>query len=42
MTNSNNREDINSGHYSEIDTTKVLKVISAWNTDRKWQSKLKE
>lgn len=23
-------------------TTKVLKVISAWNTDRKWQDKLKE
>ena len=26
----------------EIDATKVLKVISAWNTDRKWQDKLKE
>ena len=26
----------------EIDTTKVLKVISAWNTDRKWQDKLKK
>jgi len=25
-----------------IDTTKVLKVISAWNTDRKWQDKLKQ
>ena len=25
----------------EIETTKVLKVISAWNTDRKWQDKLK-
>jgi len=24
------------------DTTKVLKVISAWNTDRKWQDKLKQ
>lgn len=26
----------------EIETTKVLKVISAWNTDRKWQDKLKQ
>ncbi len=26
----------------EIDITKVLKVISAWNTDRKWQDKLKQ
>ena len=26
----------------EIDITKVLKVISAWNTDRKWQDKLKK
>ncbi|MEK6891457.1 MAG: hypothetical protein AABX03_04960 [Nanoarchaeota archaeon] len=26
----------------EIDATNVLKVISAWNTDRRWQSKLKE
>lgn len=25
-----------------LDTTKVLKVISAWNTDRKWQNKLKQ
>lgn len=24
------------------DTTKILKVISAWNTDRKWQDKLKQ
>lgn len=36
-----------SGKYSlvsivEIDTAKVLKVISAWNTDRKWQDKLKQ
>jgi hypothetical protein len=26
----------------EIDTTKVLKVISAWNSDRKWQNQLKQ
>ena len=26
----------------EIDTTKVLKVISAWNTYTKWQNKLKQ
>lgn len=26
----------------EIDTSKGLKVISAWNTDRKWQDKLKQ
>src|SRR3989338_3232667 len=25
-----------------LDTTKVLKVVSAWNTDRKWQDKLKQ
>lgn len=25
-----------------FDTAKVLKVISAWNTDRKWQNKLKQ
>ena len=25
-----------------LDTTKVLKVISAWNTDKKWQDKLKQ
>jgi len=36
-----------SGKYSlvsivEIDSTKVLKVISAWNTNRKWQDKLKQ
>ena len=24
------------------DTTKVLKVIIAWNTDKKWQDKLKK
>ena len=24
------------------DITKVLKVISAWNTDKKWQEKLKQ
>ncbi len=26
----------------EIDVSKGLKVISAWNTDRKWQDKLKK
>ncbi len=26
----------------EITITKVLKVISVWNTDRKWQDKLKQ
>ena len=26
----------------EIDISKGLKVISAWNTDRKWQDKLKQ
>ena len=26
----------------EINTSKDLKVISAWNTDRKWQDKLKQ
>ena len=26
----------------EIDVSKGLKVISAWNTDRKWQDKLKQ
>lgn len=26
----------------EIDLSKDLKVISAWNTDRKWQDKLKQ
>lgn len=25
-----------------FDFTKILKVISAWNTDRKWQNKLKQ
>ncbi len=25
-----------------LETAKVLKVISAWNTDRKWQNKLKQ
>jgi hypothetical protein len=25
----------------EVNTSKGLKVISAWNTDRKWQDKLK-
>lgn len=25
-----------------FDFTKILKVISAWNTDKKWQNKLKE
>lgn len=24
-----------------FETTKVLKVVSSWNTDRKWQDKLK-
>ena len=36
-----------SGKYSlvtivEIDSSKHLKVISAWNTNRKWQKKLKQ
>ena len=36
-----------SGKYSlvliiEINLSKGLKVISAWNTDRKWQNKLKQ
>lgn len=26
----------------EVDFSKGLKVISAWNTDRKWQDKLKQ
>ncbi|MBR9701316.1 hypothetical protein GOV13_00150 [Candidatus Pacearchaeota archaeon] len=26
----------------EIDISKSLKVISAWNSDRKWQDKLKQ
>ena len=26
----------------EIDSSKGLKVMSAWNTDRKWQDKLKQ
>lgn len=26
----------------EIDLSKGLKVISAWNTDRKWQKQLKQ
>lgn len=26
----------------ELETAKVLKVISAWNSDRKWQDKLKQ
>ena len=26
----------------EVDLSKGLKVISAWNTDRKWQDKLKQ
>ena len=26
----------------EINTSKGLKVISAWNSDRKWQDKLKQ
>jgi len=26
----------------EIGTSKDLKVMSAWNTDRRWQSKLKQ
>ncbi len=25
-----------------LETTKVLKVVSSWNTDRKWQNKLKQ
>ena len=36
-----------SGRYSliliiEINVSKGLKVISAWNTDRKWQNKLRQ
>lgn len=26
----------------EVDSSKGLKVVSAWNTDRKWQEKLKK
>ena len=26
----------------EVDNSKDLKVMSAWNTDRKWQDKLKQ
>lgn len=25
-----------------LEATKILKVISSWNTDRKWQNKLKQ